>query len=229
MRNILIACISILVLSTSFFAQNETKPCPTIQIASPANLTMPGETMTFSVGIKDNSENLKLQYVWTVSLGTIIEGQNTSTIRVATTREMGDANVTAKVKIQGLPTDCAKELSETASIHSPPPDCGFDNYGEISWEEEVNGLDNLFSAVMNNPDTIAFIRLFTAENETIEQAKKRVEKIVQHANFREFSKRRLVFAIEKSNGKRTVISIFPENKELPECKNCEIIKGEDAK
>lgn len=229
MRNFFVICISIIVLSISIFAQNETKPCPTVTMISPAVMTTPGEVMTFSVKVGDDTDNSKLKYDWTVSLGTIIEGKNTSAITIATTREMSGANITAKVEIQGLPNDCAAELSETVSIQSLPTVCDFDNYGKVSWEQEAGRLDNLFSAVLDNPECIAFIRLFTAENETIEQAKKRVKKIVKHANLREFPKRRLIFAIEKSDGERTVTFIFRENSESLECENCEIIKGEDVK
>lgn len=229
MNRILIICVSVLILSVSTFAQSEKFPCPTIQITGPSEITNPGATMTFSVNVKNEKVTSKLKYVWTISLGLIIEGQNTSIIKVATTSEMAGANVMAKVEIQGLPIGCANEFSEVAGINNPPTICPNDDYGKISWSNEAGRLDSLFTELTNTPETVAFINIFRGANETIENSKKRIEKIVKHANLREFPKRRLVFAIDKDNSEwqRTVIFIYFENK-LPECENCEIIKGEDV-
>lgn len=233
MRNILIACISISVLSTSFFAQNEKKPCPTIQVIAPNSKINPGETMTFSVKVENELENLILQYDWIVSAGTIIEGQNTSTIKVATTPQMNGEGVTAKIAIQGMPGNCINETSETKQIENIPIGCGLlDDYGTISSGMEKSMLDSLFIRLLNNPETIVFFRLGRKKNETVKQTKSRVKKVIKYANFRKIDKKLLVFAIDKSEtnsfGYLTSAYLIPKNKELPECENCEIIKGEDV-
>ena len=223
MRNILFAFITTLILSISSFAQSETKNCPAIKMTSPAGVTTPGETMAFSVKVEDEKDVSNLKYEWAVLIGTIVEGQGTSTLKIATTREMSGANITAKVTIQGLPDKCLNELSEVSSVASMPIVDPFENYEKVSWNIEASQLDVLFYELMKSPETIAFIRIMTSESRG---AKNRIKKIVKYANFREFPKRRLFFVIDKYNGQRTIIII---SKELPECENCEIIKGEDVK
>ena len=204
-------------------------PCPAIQIIGPSTIANPGETMTFLVKDENAKRNENLKYTWTASLGSIIEGQNTPTIKVATTAEMSGANITAKVEIRGLPTDCTNEFSEVSSIEAIRDIEPIDDYGKISRNQEAGRLDNLFFQLTENPKTVAFIRILKGENATANQIRKRIKRIVNHANFRRFPKQRLIFLTENSKWESTVIFIFPENYKVPECENCEIIKGEDVK
>ncbi len=235
MSRILVVCVSVLILSVSAFAQGEIKPCPAIQTASPTTVTMPGETITFSVKVGTESENSKLKYDWIVSAGTIIEGQGTSIIKVATTPEMSGETVTSKVKIEGLPENCSNEASESAGLESICSCCGvaFEDYGKTPAEEEKARLDNMFTFLLSNPEAIAYFRIVIERDETTEQTKKRIKKIVDHTNFRKFDEKRLVFAIDKSgtygDEQRTLIHLIPKNEKFPECENCEIIRGEDVK
>jgi hypothetical protein len=233
MRNILAVFIATLILSISSFAQSETKPCPTIKMTSPAGITNPGETMTFSVKLENEKDVSNLKYEWTVLAGTMVEGQFTSAITVATTPEMGGSTVTAKVSVQGLPSNCSNEAVETAAI-APMIGCVLlDDYGKVSSGIEKAMLDGLFANLLNNPEFIVFFRLGREENETIKQTKSRIKRIVKLANFRRIDKKLLVFVVSKSEknpfGYLTSAYLIPKNKKFPECENCEIIKGEDVK
>jgi hypothetical protein len=233
MKNILIACISILVLSASFFAQNETKPCPAIQVTAPNSKINPGDTMIFSVKVENELENPNLKYDWIVSAGTIINGQETSAIEVVTTPEMNGESVTAKVTIRNLPTNCINEKSETKQIEKIYMGCGLlDDYRKISTAMEKSMIDSVFMRFLDNPEyATIFFRLTSEKGETIKQTKSRIRRIVKLANFRQFDKRRLIFAIDKSktNYYLTTASFVPKGNEFPECENCEIVKGEDVK
>lgn len=233
MRKTFTVCFSILILSISIFAQGEAKPCPAIQVTASDSKINPGETITFSVKVADESENLRPQYDWAMSLGTIIEGQGTSMIRVATTPEMNGESVTAKVTIQDLPTNCINEKSETKQIEKVYTGCGLlDDYGKVSTAMEKSMIDSVFIRFLDNPEyATIFFRLTSENGETIKQTKSRIRRIIKLANFRQFDKDRLVFAIDKSRTKYylTTASFVPKDVEFPECENCEIIKGEDVK
>lgn len=229
MRKLLISYVSVLILSVSGFAQNETKPCPTIQIIAPATITSPGDSMTFSAQIEDKAENLKLRYNWIISSGVIVDGQNTSTIKVATTLEMSGEKVTAKVTVQGLPENCAAIASEWGIVMREIYDLELDSYGKISSREEKGRLDNLFVALANNPKGKALIKLSLTKNENIGQAKNHIKQIMKHIIFRKQPKEQFIFAIEQSNVYKTTLQIIVENQEFPEYESCEILKGEDVK
>ncbi len=225
MRKTFIIFVLTFFFSIPVFAQNKNAPCPVIKIAAPQSITQPGESMTFSVAVKNPIENSKLKYVWAISEGTIIEGQDTSMIKVVTTPDMSGANITAKVIVQGLPNNCVNEVSETSSVAVIVGGCP-DEYGKIPVEEEFHRLDNVLIELENVPKSIAFFRL-SIEKETIEETKKRIEKLMEHVKFRKFPKDRLIFAIEKSDYYSTSVYFILDGKEFPECNGCVIIKGED--
>jgi hypothetical protein len=57
--------------------------CPTLSVVGPPGVTNPGDKMTFRV----DGGAVDLKYSWTVSAGTIVGGQATPAIFVATTAD----------------------------------------------------------------------------------------------------------------------------------------------
>ena len=103
--------------------------CPTLGVTGPAGVTAPGETMTFTANVSGGSGEA-VTYNWDVSSGTIVEGQGTPVIKVATTPEMAGGNVTATVTIGGICQDCTdNKRSETGSIASIPVNQEIDDFG----------------------------------------------------------------------------------------------------
>jgi hypothetical protein len=90
--------------------------CPTLEISTPSDSFKAGETITFTANVSGKSDNLT--YNWTVSAGTIIEGQGTPKIKVETTREMADGSLTARVEISSdrVASICETEASKTVSM-----------------------------------------------------------------------------------------------------------------
>jgi hypothetical protein len=90
-------------------------------------------------------------------------------------------------------------------------------------------LDAFFIALMNNPDDRGFIQISVGENDTIEQIKKHIQKLIRHVKYRKFPAERLIFAIEKIEkleSSTTRLLRLPRDVELP-CDKCEIINGKD--
>src|SRR5262249_33571698 len=55
--------------------------CPTLEVTGPSSVSAPGAIMPFAVIVSDPSLR-KLTFAWTVSAGTIVEGQGTRVIKV---------------------------------------------------------------------------------------------------------------------------------------------------
>lgn len=72
--------------------------CPTLLISTPNDSVKAGETVTFMANVSGTSDS-DLAYNWTVSQGEIIEGQGTPKIKVKTTHEMADSNLTVQVNV----------------------------------------------------------------------------------------------------------------------------------
>jgi hypothetical protein len=92
--------------------------CPVIEISTPTDDPVKaGETLTFTANVAGiPTENIT--YNWTVSAGTIVEGQGTSQIKVETAREMAGGNLTATVEIgsERIAGICESTASETVSL-----------------------------------------------------------------------------------------------------------------
>lgn len=206
------SCFS-LIITTFFFASvfaqsNQTLPCPNIEVIGPASVVAPGDTATFTANI--TTEN-SISYVWTVSAGTIIEGQNSPVIRVATTPEMANSDATATVEIKGLPDNCIKTASETLSLVSCRLPIELDDYEKISFKEEKERLKNVAANLINQPDTSAYIRIYFPSNQKMQQknySKKIKNYLTQNLKI---SAERLFFLNGEAESQRTVIGIVPNN------------------
>jgi hypothetical protein len=87
----------------------QQKPCPTISVSCPPS-SEPGEAITFKADIVGGSSDVVPEYSWTISAGTIVEGQGTPTIKVDT-RGTGGQALTASVDVAGLMSVCKHQAS----------------------------------------------------------------------------------------------------------------------
>lgn len=89
--------------------------CPTLEVTGPSGVTARGTIMPFVVLVSE--PRLKnLSFAWSVSTGTIAEGQGTRVIKVRAPAANGTRNVVATVTVQGLPQGCRNVASGTAEI-----------------------------------------------------------------------------------------------------------------
>src|SRR5258705_13413638 len=73
--------------------------CPRITMECPTAATKPDQPLTFMVHIEGRNANQKLNFRWTVSKGTIVEGQGTVSIKVK--GDTGSSTTTATLEIEG--------------------------------------------------------------------------------------------------------------------------------
>jgi hypothetical protein len=130
MKQIIFSSILILVFGVSALAQNEKLSCPAIKVIG-GGVVWAGEPMTFTSEL-NNKAKFNLEYEWTVSNGTIAGGMGTPSIVVDTTGLAPTTNITATVKIKGLPENCANTASEAGSIGGCGLIAASDEYGKLS-------------------------------------------------------------------------------------------------
>lgn len=94
--------------------------CPTMSVLGPAKPANPGDLMLFTVNLSSQPESYA-KYKWTVSDGTIIQGQGTTQIAVQTTPEMAGKTITATLELEGVCPTCTKTASATGHVTKKRP------------------------------------------------------------------------------------------------------------
>jgi hypothetical protein len=181
--------------------------CPTLSVTGPAGVTAPGDTMTFTANVSGGSSEA-VTYSWTVTSGTITEGQGTPVIRVATTQDMAGGNVTATVTIGGVCTTCTDlSRSETGSIASVPTSSEFDRFEAVPNDEVKARVDNFYIALNNDPSAAGYIINYGTDKEVA----KREKQIRDAIKFRNYDASRVTFVRggDKGTGIRTVFFTVP--------------------
>ncbi len=131
-------------------------PCPNISVSCPSEVEQ-GSPLTFNASAGGDST---ITYNWTVSAGTISSGQGTSSITVDTAT-LGGQTVTATVEIGGLDPSCSRTASCTANVRTPAPLCRkFDEYADLSFNDEKARLDNLAIQLQQEPGAQAYYVVF---------------------------------------------------------------------
>jgi hypothetical protein len=131
--------------------------CPTLDVTGPAGVTNAGETMTFTANVSGGSQ-ANVTYDWAVSSGTIIEGQGTPVIRVATTREMVGTTVEATVTIGGICEECPdKTGTARAQIPEGIEFREVDRFNVLSNDDVKARVQNFFVELANDPTAQGYI------------------------------------------------------------------------
>ncbi len=165
--------------------------CPAIEIVCPTDVAV-GQAVTFSSrltgGVPANTNAL---YNWTVSAGTIIQGQGTDTIRVDTTGLAGQS-ITASLSVGGYNLDCA--ASCTVGFPLPrPTNRKFDEFPDISRNDEKARLDNYVIELQNDPGATAHVIVYPGRDGKRGEVQKHANRIVDYlVNSRGLDKSRIV-------------------------------------
>ena len=124
-------------------------PCSDFSIEA-VEKTDPGTPIVLSTRTNTSNVSLRgLRFNWSLSVGTIMVGQGTSSITVDTTG-LGGQVITATVEVVGNQTHCS--TSKTVSINPPPrPMDPFDSYGDIRFSWEKARLDSFAVQIQNYP------------------------------------------------------------------------------
>ena len=137
--------------------------CPQVRISCPSQIE-PGQPIEFVSTVSGSIGPAPLVYNWTVSGGSIIEGQGTSSIKVSASGLEGQS-ITATASLAGYDAPSAGGCSASCAIQIPvAQSCQkFDEYPEISRNDEKARLDNLGVALQNDPFATAYVIVHPGE------------------------------------------------------------------
>ena len=137
-------CVLLLIIPS--IAAQATDPCSLVSVASPSKVDQ-GAPIVFTASVENRLGEVR--YKWTTSAGTIISGQDTSSLAVDTT-DLGGQTIEATVEVTGQNWKCSAK-SKTAITPPIVETMPFDAYGDIDWEQEQARLDNFAVQVLNSP------------------------------------------------------------------------------
>jgi hypothetical protein len=165
--------------------------CPAIEIVCPTDVAF-GQPITFTSrltgGVPANTNAL---YNWTVTAGTIIEGQGTDTIKVDTAG-LGGQTVRASLSVGGYNLECAADCG----VSVPLPRLisrKFDEFPDISRNDEKARLDNYGIELQNDPTATAYVIVYPGRSGKRGDVQHHANRVVDYlVNSRGLDKSRIV-------------------------------------
>jgi len=164
--------------------------CPEVSIICPTDI-VPDQPLTFSSNVAGHSPRVTPVYNWTVSAGTITDGQGTPTIRVDTTGLAGQT-VRATLSMDGYSLDCPASCA--VQIPIPKPICRkFDEFPDIARNDEKARLDNYAVEIQNDQTATAYVIVYPGRAGKAGDVQKHTSRIVDYVvNSRGMDARRIV-------------------------------------
>lgn len=132
--------------------------CPTIEIVCPTNIGI-DQPLTFTSRANGGTPSIPAVYNWTVSAGSIIEGQGTNTIKVDT---LGLAGQTVRAYLT-MPGYGTLNCSADCGVSIPVPRITsrkFDEFPDIQRNDEKARLDNFVIEMQNDPSATAYVVIY---------------------------------------------------------------------
>lgn len=165
--------------------------CPAIEIVCPTDIAM-GQPITFTSRLTGGvPANTNAVYNWTVSAGTIIQGQGTETIKVDTAG-LGGQTVRASLSVGGYNLECAADCG----VAVPLPKLinrKFDEFPDISRNDEKARLDNYGIELQNDPTATAYVIVYPGRYGKSGEVQQHAGRIVDYlVNSRGLDKSRIV-------------------------------------
>ena len=161
-------------------AQTGRRQCPVVTVSCPDMVDTGAAPLQF-VATVSNSEGLQLTYNWTVSAGTIADGQGSPTISIDTTGLGSGQSITATVEVGGLPPDCLQASSCTFVIQGAAPQpMKFDEYGKLNFNDENKRLrepKGLIEQLQSKPYLWVYFIIYRNPCDTEKMLKQRGETI----------------------------------------------------
>ncbi len=165
--------------------------CPAIEIVCPTNIAL-DQPLTFSSRYTGGvPANVTPAYNWTVSAGTIISGQGTDTIKVDTTGLAGQT-IRASLSMGGYNLECSGDCG--VSIPLPKPtNRKFDEFPDISRNDEKARLDNFGIELQHDPTATAYVVVYPGRSSKRSEVQHHANRIVEYlVHSRGLDQRRIV-------------------------------------
>lgn len=176
--------------------------CPRITIACPDTVEA-GQPVTVSANLSGAAADITPVFNWTVSGGTIIAGQGTSSITVDTTG-LGGNSFTANVQVNGFSPTCPLTAS-CAVVTTPVPLARkFDEFPSISFDDDKARLDNFAIELQSDPTARGFIVTHAGRRSRADQAARMGERARRYlTNVRGIDASRLIVVSGEERDRNT--------------------------
>ena len=203
------------VLSSTTVLVNRCAPvCPTAAIVCPDNVVADGP-LTFSTTVTGGSAGVSPLYNWTVSAGRIVEGQGTSSIKVDTTGLRGQT-VQATVSIGGYNLDCSASCAVSIPVQTQTSR-KFDEFPEITRNDEKARLDNLVIELTTDPTATAYVIVYPSQRGRTGDVQRHTSRITDYLIYtRGLDARRIVTLVGPSRDNLMVeLWVTPQGAQPP--------------
>jgi len=151
--------------------------CPAISIVCPDSIAT-GQLVTFSANVAGTSADATHPYYWTVSAGKIIEGQGTTSIQVDASG-LGGQTITATLAVQGYTMDCAASCTMPIPLPAPPSK-RFDEFPNLTRNDEKARLDNFAIALQTDPTATAYVIVYPSRNGPAGDVERHTKRVVDY-------------------------------------------------
>lgn len=213
MKLLLIMLVAVLYCSPLLAQQTPDVSCPTIAVTGPAGIPRPGQPVTFTASVDAKGELYNVQYVWTISDGTILRGQGTTALEVEPPTSLSMA---ATITFMGLPEGCPNSVSESMHIESSPQAVKLDEFTAPISKIEPARIESIRRSIEQNPDAryIVFVGFDPKNGDAARRKRIGDLENVFHSSFYEHS--RLTFIDVVSAREFLQIWIVPAGADMPE-------------
>jgi hypothetical protein len=151
--------------------------CPNVSVTCPTSVAI-DQPIVFTSDVTGGVPTNANVYNWTVSAGTIIEGQGTPTIKVDTTGLAGET-IRATLTMGGLPLNCSDSCAVQVPI--PPSKCRkFDEFPDIARNDEKARLDNYGIELQNDPTSTAQVTIYPGRSSKSSDVQRHTARIADY-------------------------------------------------
>ena len=151
--------------------------CPTVTISCPDSVSEKAPA-TFTAHLSGGSPGITPIYSWRVTAGEITGGQGTPSITVDTAGLAGQT-IRASVDVGGFGTPCPQSCATSIPIINYPPR-KFDEYYDISRNDEKARLDNFAIQLQSEPDSQGYVIVYPSRRAKPNEAEARKQRILNY-------------------------------------------------
>lgn len=164
--------------------------CPAVEITCPTTIGI-DQPLTFTSNYNGGTPGITPVYNWTVSAGTIVEGQGTDRIKVDTTGLAGQT-IRASLSLGGYNLECAADCAVTIPVPKLVSR-RFDEFPDISRNDEKARLDNFAIELQNDPSATAYVIVYPGKAGKRGEVQEHSGRVVDYlVNSRGLDQRRIV-------------------------------------
>ncbi len=160
-RLLLLTTLLLLPALPATTGETARKPrqCPAVTVSCPDTVRA-GEPIEFNAAVDAAAAAVKFTYDWKLSAGGLAAGQGTASVKADTAGLDGPQAVTATVEVGGLPGGCARAASCTTGVLQAVIGCGFDEYGDVAFDDEKARLDNFAIELQTDPTAEGYLTCY---------------------------------------------------------------------